>query len=369
MFAFFLPVNLSADTDWKAVTNPFDDRVIAGVIFIACAVWLIAVTSRRRETRPIAFGLLWFFIALAPTSSVIPLAEVTNDHRMYFPFVGLTLAVTWAIALALAAWPPLLAGRRWARALVIGAGTLLIAGHAAGTWQRNEVWRTEESLWLDVTRKSPENGRGLMTYGVIQMGKGDYDAAQQYFDRALQYVPRYAYLHVNLAILKGARRDFTAAERHFREAQQYDPANPVSYMYYARWLDSVGRLDEALVLAQRAVDLSPADQGARDVLNTIQEHQRRALHAPAVQPESPERWLALSMAHYLAGRYEECIDTSRQAIRLRPDYAEAYNNICAAQNALGRYAEAATACEAALALKPDFELAKNNLAAARARLK
>ena len=59
-------------------------------------------------------------------------------------------------------------------------------------------------------------------------------------------------------------------------------------MYYARWLDSVGRLDEALVLAQRAVDLSPADQGARDVLNTVQEHQRRALHAPAVQPESPE---------------------------------------------------------------------------------
>ena len=90
------------------------------------------------------------------------------------------------------------------------------------------------------------------------------------------------------------------------------------------------------MLAQRAVDLSPADQGARDVLNTIQEHQRRALHAPAVQPESPERWLALSMAHYLAGRYEECIDTSRQAIRLRPDYAEAYNNVCAAQNALGR---------------------------------
>ena len=110
-----------------------------------------------------------------------PLAEVTNDHRdVPFPFVGLTLAVTWAIALALAAWPPLLAGRSWARALVIGAGALLIAGHAAGTWQRNEVWRTEESLWLDVTRKSPENGRGLIASSVIQMGKGDYDAAQQY---------------------------------------------------------------------------------------------------------------------------------------------------------------------------------------------
>ena len=39
------------------------------------------------------FGLLWFVIALAPTSSFIPLAEVMNDHRMYFPYVGLVLAV------------------------------------------------------------------------------------------------------------------------------------------------------------------------------------------------------------------------------------------------------------------------------------
>ena len=48
---------------------------------------------------------------------------------------------------------------------------------AYGTRQRNIVWRTEESLWLDATIKSPDNGRGLMNYGVIQMDKGNYRVA------------------------------------------------------------------------------------------------------------------------------------------------------------------------------------------------
>ena len=68
VFAFFLPVNLSADTDWKAIANPFDDRVIAGVVFIALrGVAPSPWTSRRRETRPNAFGLLWSSLRSPPT--------------------------------------------------------------------------------------------------------------------------------------------------------------------------------------------------------------------------------------------------------------------------------------------------------------
>src|SRR5262249_34992357 len=71
---FIFPLNLSADTDWKPITNPFDDRVFIGVVFIVSALCAAFVTSRRRESRPIAFGIVWFFVALLPTSSIIPLA-------------------------------------------------------------------------------------------------------------------------------------------------------------------------------------------------------------------------------------------------------------------------------------------------------
>ena len=57
----------------------------------------------------------------------------------------------------------------------------MLLAMAYGTRQRNIVWRTEESLWLDATIKSPDNGRGLMNYGVIQMNKGNYPVADDYF--------------------------------------------------------------------------------------------------------------------------------------------------------------------------------------------
>jgi tetratricopeptide (TPR) repeat protein len=355
VYTFFLPVALSADTDWQPVASAFDERVIIGVAFIAVALWIAVVAWRRRETRPIAFGLLWFFVALIPTSSIVPLAEVLNDHRLYFPFVGLTLAVTWSLGLALAARQSAIKAPRPQPLVIVAAITVLLA-HAAGTWQRNIVWRTEESLWLDVVQKSPKNGRGLMTYGVIKMGQGQLQIARQYFDRALELTPQYAYLHVNMGVLNGALGNGAEAERHFRLAQQYDPANPVAYVFYARWLKSSGRAAEALTTAARGLELSPADVDARALVTE--------LTGDATRARTPEDWLSLSLAHYQAQRYQDSLDASRQALRLRPMYAEAFNNLCAAENMLRRFDEAAADCRSALAIKPDFPLAGNNLAVA-----
>ena len=350
---FIAPTHLTADTDLGPFTTVFDGRLLFGLLFIVTAVWAAFVTSRRKISRPIAFGILWFFLALVPSSSVIPLSEVMNDHRMYFPFVGAILSAAWAIALVL----PRLEGVPRLNLVMTTAAVAVLAAHAAGTWQRNIVWRTEESLWRDVTEKSPRNGRGLMTYGVIQMGKGNLAAAETYFNRALEYTPQYAYLHVNLGILKGAQGKPADAEQHFRNAQTYDATNPVSYYYYARWLQSMGRTEEASVLARRAIELSPAHIEARQLLASLS----------SKQPATPEQWLERSLRQYQAGSYADSITSSREALKLRQEYAEAFNNICAAENAMGRFAEAIPACERALALKPDFPLARNNLAYARSK--
>ena len=397
-FEYVLPVSLSADTDWTPIANPLDGRVLVGVVFIASALWLAVVMSRRRDTRPIAFGILWFFVALLPTSSVVPMPEVMNDHRMYFPFVGVTLAVAWAAGIALMHREPLGAARRWAGCAGVSAGVAILVAHAYGTTQRNAVWHTEASLWLDVITKSPENGRGLMNYGLIQMENGNLSVADEYFERALQYSPRYATLHVNLGVLRAARGNRSDAERHFRLAQQYDPDNPNSYLYYGRWLRSIGRSDEAAAALRRSLELSPANVEARHLLldilgdraewRNVESIARDTLriepgdaaaaawlsaargHGPS--PDSrpilaPEQWLAMSLLQYRNGEYEDAVESSRRALQLRLEYPEAYNAICAAKNALGDYKVAAMACERALAIKPDFLLARTNLAAAQSK--
>lgn len=351
---FVAPIHLTADTDWRPLTTVFDGRFAVGIVFIVAAIWAAFATSRRSATRPITFGILWFFLSLIPSSSVIPLAEVMNDHRMYFPFVGVILSAVWAIGLAV----PRLQGGPRLNLMLTAAAVAVLAAHAAGTWQRNIVWSTEETLWRDVVAKSPMNGRGLTTYGALLMRNGHLAAAEAHFTRALQYTPQYAYLHVNLGVLKGAQGKAADAERHFREAQKYDAPNPVVYYHYGQWLASIGRREEAAVLARRAIELSPAHLEAQQLLDSI----------AATRLTTPEQWLALSLRQYRAGLYAESIASSRAALQLRPEYAEAFNNICAGENAMGRYAAAIPACERAIALKPDFPLARNNLADARSKL-
>src|SRR5580700_7009812 len=98
--SFFLPNDLSADSDWGYVPGPFSGEALAGYLFVAVLAAVALHASRRLETRPVAFGIAWFFLAMLP-ASLTPLSDVTNDYRMFFPFVGLALAVFWALRLAL----------------------------------------------------------------------------------------------------------------------------------------------------------------------------------------------------------------------------------------------------------------------------
>jgi protein O-mannosyl-transferase len=393
--SFFLPTELSADTDRELVSNIFSETSAFGLLFL-CAVLLgIRYSLRRREHRPIAFGLLWFLIALVPTS-IFPLAEPENDHRMFFPFVGLTLAVTWATALLIEKKGWLEGPRSRSTLIVCSLAWLLIYG--SGAYARNAVWHSEESLWLDVVRKSPRDGRGLMNYGVTQLAKGNFPVAYEYFRRASVYTPFYSTLEINLGVAAGALNRDAEAEAHFQRAISLAPQDSQSYFFYGRWLRGKGRIPEALSNLTRSAALNASDLDPRYLLMTIYAGQSdwpdvsrvsaeilqvapadsealryrvmaQDTHARVSQAErladaqpTPENYVGLSLLYWQTGRYEDCIRAAHKALELRPDYAEAYNNIAAGYQSMGRWDDAIHAARKAISLKPDFQIARNNLA-------
>jgi tetratricopeptide (TPR) repeat protein len=396
--SFFAPVQLNADTDRRVLPGLSDPRAIIGLVFLCLIIALIWMAQRSRQTRPISFGLLWFLAALFPTSWM-PLAEVANDHRMFFPFIGLTLAAVCTINhLAHLAVKSSVMVRRYG----IAAAVLLLAVEARATYARNEVWRTEESVWLEVTRKSPANGRGLMNYALTQMAKGNISLALQYLERARVYNPAYFLLEINLGIAKGELGRHLEAERHFVHALAIEPARYEPHFYYARWLRGHRRVLEAIHHLEDAVRLNPyaldarhlllssyLDQGHFDLMrvlasatlqyvpgdrDTVQyleiskgEDELERAKAAAHYIPTAENYLSLSLAYYRAANFEECIGAARESLKRNPEYAEAWNNIAAAHNALGGWAEAIAAADQALRLKPAFALARNNRAWAVSR--
>jgi tetratricopeptide (TPR) repeat protein len=397
---FLLPISLSADTDWKPLSSVTDPSFFIGTIFIAVLLYLAAATAKNRKTRPISFGILWFLITLLPTS-LFPLAEVMNDHRIFFPYVGLTMSICWSIFLALEKIKKSFSSEETFYRTVLVVIIIVLTGYAYGTYARNIVWKTDESLWHDVTQKSPKNGRGLMNYGLALMAKTNYAGAEKYFSAAMQLTPNYSYLYTNMGILKMATGKINEAEPDFKKAIALNPDNPTCYFFYAKFLNSLKRYDEAVQNLTKTLELASNYLDARHLLASIyyERNQFDKLRALAEQTlliapddrqtayylmamqsgktrldvtkeeadrnKTPESLLNLSLEYYNAGKYAESIAAAQEALMLRPDYDLAFTNICAAYNELGQWDKAIEAGENAVKLNPNNQLAQNNLNAAK----
>jgi tetratricopeptide (TPR) repeat protein len=384
---FFIPDRLTADTDHTAVSSLFQDYAWLGFFFVIALVLVAIRCSKLPEWRPSAFGLWWFLIALVPTA-VFPLAEIENDHRMFFPFIGLALAVCWPVAVWSRQNAPL---TPLVRLYIVSSCVVVLIAFAVGTRQRNEVWHSEETLWADAALKSPRSGRVLMNYGLTQMAKGDYKRALDYFERAEILAPGYATLEINLGIVNGALNRSEEAAGHFARAIQLAPDQAISHFFYARWLKQQHRGPEAITELKQAVVLNPdfldaqyllmevaAERGDWNavrtaVASTLQRFPsdasalaflRRAQSGESGVPESKtaDDYLNLSLSYYRGGQFLQSIAAAQEALKLNSQLAEAYNNIAASYQSMGQWDDGIAAARQALKLKPDLQLARNNLA-------
>ncbi len=393
--SFFLPIHLSADTDMKVITDIWDTKIIMGVLFLVLLIITVFKTSVKPQNRPIAFGLIWFAASLLPTS-LAPFAEVMNDHRMYFAFTGLTLSVITAIGNWMNNHEKVLETSKIRRMALLSTLSLIIMLNAYGAFQRNKVWRTEESLWYDVTQKSPDNGRGLMNYGLSQMEKGHYEKALEYFLKAQPLVPAYSSLYVNLGIVLGRLNRHTEAETNFHTAISLSPNYSEAYYLYARYLLENGRISDAKANAEKALAINPNHIEALNILMSCLQSLRQwdALEKTAKhkldlmpgdaqaqtflaasaskiaadstrtavpQPKTADDFLNYSLLMYQMGNFNECIKACEEVLKLKPNSADAYSNMCAAYNSMQQWEKGLEACKKALQIDPGHKLAQGNL--------
>jgi len=395
---YFIPYNLSADTDWVAYTSIFDYRALAGILIISTLFYMALKASKEKETRLFSFGILWFFISLLPTSSFIPFAEVLNDHRSFIPYIGLTIAFVFGLNYLIQKYF-FKSIKRKSIQIVIGILIIIFLGaNTYGIRERNKIWKDGLSLWKDVSIKSPNNGRGLMNYGLALMEKGDYNNAEKYFNKGLLLNPNYSSLYINLGIVNNAKGNKTQAEKHFKKAIELLPLSHKNLFFYGRFLVNEGRLKEGENFLLNTLKISPSYSTAQILLMKVY-HQTnewgklndlalkileslpnnkealkyldiaineksilKVLEKEAEKDPTPEKYLNLSLKYFQNNNFKETILTANIALDLKNNYHEAYNNIGIANYMLGEYNKAIEAYNIAINLNPNYNLAKNNLA-------
>ena len=75
-----------------------------------------------------------------------------NCYRTFLPYIGPVIAIAGAATLLVAR---LDRQRSWTKIAATCAVALFLCANAYATFQRNKVWKTEETLWHDVVIKEP----------------------------------------------------------------------------------------------------------------------------------------------------------------------------------------------------------------------
>jgi tetratricopeptide (TPR) repeat protein len=327
----------------------------------AILVALLAATTIFLLVRRPALGFLgaWFFVILAPTSSVVPIStEIMALHRMYLPLA----AVVVSALLLLRLW---LGGGRllWVAVAIAAAGL----GFAA--MRRDRVYKGPAEFWGDVALKAPWNAGAWNNLGLISAGKGDQDGAIADFRRALAIAPKFSTAHVNLGKALLAAGHPQEALSEFEAALEFLKFDPEIHHQMGKAFALQHQFGKAIEQLGESVNL---DGDRADVwfdFGVVMEQAGNT--GPAIyfykrsvelNPSNVEARLDLGNLLAQASRMPEAIVQYEDAALLQPKAADIHNNLGGLLAESGRLAEAKAQFEEALRLQPSYAEARDNLA-------
>jgi Tfp pilus assembly protein PilF len=172
------PARLSMVHDFEISRSLFEPWTTSAAILLIVA--LIGLSLKRIRQNPvISFTGLFFFLNHLVESTVIPL-ELVFEHRNYLP----SLFLFWPVAIG---FHDLLVRFRHSRRLrygILALVPLVLIGFGLGTYQRNEVWKTDQGFWEDALQKAPQSRRPYQQLATYYQNRGRFDKALQMLEQS-----------------------------------------------------------------------------------------------------------------------------------------------------------------------------------------
>ena len=354
------PIALSplADVPFQRLPSPL---AILGLAALAATFVALAVAARRRtrlgETgRAGLFGGLWFFVAMAPFSNLVPFRHLLADRYVYFASAGFCLIVA------------ALLGRLRPRAGGALLATILLPW-AALSMRQAHLWGDPLALYDDALRRDPENhflhlfrgeylasiehpaaeealrratglpprstpfdlSQAWIDLGNVLLGRGALREAQECYARALAIAPDSARAWGGLANARKAAGDVAGAILPFTRAYVLAPEDPSYPLAVGSCLLELGRDAEAAPWFERTLAVDPDRSTAREFLAEIARRSGNLLAAAAHldaalegHPDEPALHVARAGIAIEAGETDVArghLAQARTLLGVRPDQA------------------------------------------------
>jgi tetratricopeptide (TPR) repeat protein len=362
----FLPYPLCLDYYWPIATLPQEIYP-----YLAMVVALVGLSIWALWKKPeIGYLGMWYFLILAPTSTIMPIKDVIFEHRMYLPlaaplcllvlgfyqwafidkfarsktvlFYGLSIiAVVIAglfMPLPMLPFKELLARQGiYFLATAVMGGLFVLAWLTGGktlvkvkalptilpmilavvvaiifaviSYSRNATYATPVTVWQDVADKRPENPRAHSNLGVSLIYANSINEGMAHLRRAVECDPTFVDAYYNMGVMLNIRQDNQGSMDNYRKATEADPKYIIARYNLAAALANAGRVPEAIKQYDIILEQQPD-------------------HAMAM--------VNLATLYIDQGHFDQACQLLDQAIKLDPKIVPAYELYAKAMDATGR---------------------------------
>jgi tetratricopeptide (TPR) repeat protein len=360
----FWPSPLVMDYNWPTAEGFLE------IVPAACVVALLLGATAWGLYRRRWYGLVgaWFFLILAPSSSIVALNQNLEEHRMYLSLAAVVLltvvAGAWLLQRLPAVWRSPLA-RQAAGAAVLA----LAAGLTAQTVNRNDDYRTQVALWQQNIEDRPTSTVAHLSLGLNLFREGKVDEAIAQYRAGLAHNPKHSPTWCALGNAYASRGEFHESVAYYRQSLKADSDWHAPHLGLANALAMEHRWEEATSHYLRAVSIDPASwDGYYDFAVALEaqgKFEKAIVNYRRSLEINPQNWSAqYKVGHLLAqeGLFVEAVIYFRQALRINPRHAGTHVALGATLQELGQYAEASSHFRQAIAIDPRNADAHFNLA-------
>ena len=320
------PAALCACYAFHMSTSPSDPRVIAGAVALVVLAFLIVFFWNR--ARLVSFGLLFFFLNLAPVLYAPWMAaNVFAERYLYFPSVGFCWALGWA---GTTLWRTATRHSPKWRALMVIFAVTLAALCTFRIIRRNRDWRDNETFFKATLASQPDDHIMHINLAALYLDRDDFTKAEQELQQADKIAPDYPLILDNFALLNLKLKRYDEALGYLIRSILKNPKQLQPHLYLAQVYDQTGQADDAEKEYLTAINLSPLSQGAHVGLGEFYFDHGRLQEAEKQFQESLRAartlrgYWDLGLVYWREGRYAEAEHAFQQAEELQPSSARAH---------------------------------------------
>jgi tetratricopeptide (TPR) repeat protein len=310
---------------------PFPNSIPIWEAAVSAAI-LVTITGaiiRLANTRPyLLVGWVWFLITLAPVIGILHIGmQAWADRYSYIPYIGLSLAVSWAVGDVVQSRP------RWTIPMSAALGAAL-ACCVTVTFVQVRYWHDTKTLFQHALAVTSGNYYAHAKLGAAALREGNLDEATKHHEEELRLLPYFANSYIDIGLVYAAKGQLNRAAVAFARAVDLNPAVPSGHYNLGHAYDLLGRHEEAVVQFQKAVLLHPDEVVAQKELGSVllklnkpQEALPYCQAAAEVITNDAQLIFSLAYAFHATHQIEKAIEQYQRALRLNPDLMEALNGL------------------------------------------